>query len=128
MSRTTHKYLKLFPTYTRPQVNTKWYKARRKQFRAKNKCLLRYLLANYPADINIDTEVPMFSDLKAKTVNDTIFVIKPRTKYDSNKEPSDGRFIVYYKDKYKKDSTYHYVKSFSKFKRKIYPKLRKYNY
>lgn len=128
MSRTTHKYIKLFPTYTRPQVNTEWYRTRRKQFRAKNKCLLRYLLANYPVDININTELPMISDLKAKTVNDLIYNIKPRTKFDCYNEPSDGRFIIYYKDKYKKDSTYHYVKSFSEFKRKIYPKLRKYNH
>lgn len=118
MSRTTHKYIKLFPTYTRPQVNTEWYRIRRKQFRAKNKCLLRYLLANYHINSIFNT----------KTVNDFVYTIKPRTKFDCYNEPSDGRFIIYYKDKYKKDSTYHYVKSFSEFKRKIYPKLRKYNH
>lgn len=46
MSRTTRKYLKLFPTYTRPQVNTKWYKLRRKKYRAKNKG--GYILLAFP--------------------------------------------------------------------------------
>lgn len=133
MSRTTHKYIKLFPTCTRPQVNTQWYKMCRRKYRAKNKNLLRYLMANYHVNISIDTEVIMFSDLKAKTVDDTIFAIKPRTKYDDRNEPSDGRYILnyrYFNHRYSKDkeSTYYWIKRLPEYQRKIKPKVREYKH
>lgn len=110
MSRTTHKYLKLFPTCTKPQTNTQWYRKRRKQYRAKNKDLLRRL--------------SQYND-----IDDHIFNKKPRTKFDENNEPSDGRIIYYYryfKTKYKDErSKYHRIKRNNKWQRKIKPKIRK---